>query len=90
MRFPKTYCAAALLLSSPLLPAAPIISEFMADNGSAIYDEDGSSSDWIELHNPDSTAVDLGGYFQPNDAKASAAMRPSATFNDALDALAAC
>ncbi|MBB6430513.1 NADP-dependent isocitrate dehydrogenase [Algisphaera agarilytica] len=28
--------------------------------------------------------VDLGGYFQPDDAKASAAMRPSATFNAAL------
>src|SRR5690606_27386834 len=29
--------------------------------------------------------VDLGGYYRPDDAKASAAMRPSATFNAALD-----
>ena len=28
--------------------------------------------------------VDLGGYYRPDDAKAAAAMRPSATFNQAL------
>jgi isocitrate dehydrogenase len=33
------------------------------------------------------TPVDLGGYFQPDPAKASAAMRPSATFNQALELL---
>ncbi len=31
-------------------------------------------------------AVDLGGYFRPDDTKASAAMRPSATFNRIIDA----
>ncbi len=31
--------------------------------------------------------VDLGGYYQPDDAKASAAMRPSATFNQILSTL---
>ncbi|WP_022925087.1 NADP-dependent isocitrate dehydrogenase [Serinicoccus marinus] len=31
--------------------------------------------------------VDLGGYYQPDDAKAFAAMRPSATFNAVIDAL---
>jgi len=31
--------------------------------------------------------VDTGGYYLPNDAKTSAAMRPSKTLNDALDAL---
>jgi isocitrate dehydrogenase len=31
--------------------------------------------------------VDIGGYFRPDDAKASAAMRPSATLNAALAAL---
>jgi isocitrate dehydrogenase len=34
------------------------------------------------------TPVELGGYFQPDPAKASAAMRPSATFNKALELLA--
>ena len=32
--------------------------------------------------------VDIGGYYQPDFAKLSAAMRPSATFNTALDILA--
>jgi isocitrate dehydrogenase len=31
--------------------------------------------------------VDVGGYYQPDDAKASAALRPSATFNQILDTL---
>ncbi len=31
--------------------------------------------------------VDVGGYYQPEDAKASAALRPSATFNQILDTL---
>ncbi len=31
--------------------------------------------------------VDIGGYYHPDDAKASAAMRPSATFNEILAAL---
>jgi isocitrate dehydrogenase len=31
--------------------------------------------------------VDIGGYFQPNDAKASAALRPSETFNAILAAI---
>ncbi|TXT24029.1 MAG: isocitrate dehydrogenase, partial [Gallionellaceae bacterium] len=32
--------------------------------------------------------VDMGGYYQPDFAKTSAAMRPSATFNAALAAIA--
>jgi isocitrate dehydrogenase len=28
--------------------------------------------------------VDIGGYYQPNDAKASAALRPSKTLNEIL------
>ncbi len=31
--------------------------------------------------------MDLGGYYQPDDAKATAAMRPSATFNAVIDGL---
>jgi isocitrate dehydrogenase len=33
--------------------------------------------------------VDLGGYYQPDDAKATAALRPSATFNQILEGLGA-
>jgi isocitrate dehydrogenase len=31
--------------------------------------------------------VDIGGYYHPDDAKASAAMRPSGTFNGIIDAI---
>ena len=33
--------------------------------------------------------VDIGGYYQPDLAKLDAVMRPSATFNAAIDAVAA-
>jgi isocitrate dehydrogenase len=32
--------------------------------------------------------VDIGGYYRPDAAKATAVMRPSRTFNDILDSLA--
>ena len=48
--------------------AAPIISEFLSINsGGALLDEDGDSSDWVEIHNPDEVAVDLAGYGLTDD-----------------------
>ncbi len=47
-----------------------IISEVMALNSETLADEDGSSSDWIELHLLESSAedvVDLGGWFLTDD-----------------------
>ncbi|SHG32555.1 isocitrate dehydrogenase [Jatrophihabitans endophyticus] len=41
-----------------------------------------------ELNRVQGEPVDIGGYYQPDPAKAAAAMRPSATLNDALRALA--
>lgn len=40
-----------------------------------------------ELIGCQGTSVDIGGYYHPDDGKASAAMRPSATLNAALDML---
>lgn len=40
-----------------------------------------------ELNEVQGKAMNIGGYFNPDDAKASAAMRPSATFNAAINAL---
>jgi len=52
----------------------PLITEFMASNGSAapldageLLDEDGDSSDWIELHNPTDRTIDLGGWYLTDD-----------------------
>jgi hypothetical protein len=53
-------------------PKAPLpgveISEFMADNKN-VHDEDGDSSDWIELFNPTGAAVNLGGWALTDDPK---------------------
>ena len=40
-----------------------------------------------ELNNAQGTSVDIGGYYRPDPDKASAAMRPSATFNSLLSSL---
>lgn len=52
----------------------PVINEFMASNASKLplgagelLDADGDSSDWIELHNPTSRAVELGGWYLTDD-----------------------
>jgi hypothetical protein len=52
-----------------------IISEFMAINGSKqplesgeLLDEDGDSSDWIEIYNPTDTTIDLDGWYLTDNA----------------------
>jgi isocitrate dehydrogenase len=42
-----------------------------------------------ELNEVQGVAMDIGGYFQPDDSKSAAAMRPSATFNALIDELSA-
>lgn len=54
--------ALATLLFAPTLAAGVRINEFMSSNQTSIADEDGSREDWIELHNPTATAIDLGGW----------------------------
>ena len=39
-----------------------IINEFVATNATGLTDEEGDTSDWIELYNPGSTAVNLSGW----------------------------
>src|SRR5262249_47751861 len=48
-----------------LLPAQqrPFLNEFMAANSGVLRDEDGDSSDWIEIYNPSENAVSLAGWF---------------------------
>ena len=50
-------------LDTNLIAGSVIISEFMADNGNGISDEDGTRSDWIELHNTGLVDVNLQGWF---------------------------
>ncbi len=45
-----------------LLDGGVIISEFMTINDSTLVDGDGEHSDWLEVHNPGTTEVDLTGW----------------------------
>ncbi|MEX2186066.1 MAG: lamin tail domain-containing protein [Pirellulales bacterium] len=51
-----------------MLAAQLVISEFMAVNNGVLRDEDGDSSDWIELHNAGDATANLDGYFLTDDA----------------------
>ena len=52
-----------------LAGTTPFISEFMAVNNTTIRDADLDYSDWIELHNPGTSDVNLDGYYL-TDSKA--------------------
>lgn len=59
----------ALLAENWLVEGAClIISEFMASNGSTLLDEDGDSSDWLEIYNPTDAAINLDGWYLTDDA----------------------
>ena len=45
-----------------------VISEFLASNTKGLRDIDGDTSDWIELHNRGSVAVNLGGWCLTDDS----------------------
>jgi hypothetical protein len=45
-----------------------VISEFLAVNSGGLRDEDGESSDWIELYNSSSEPVELAGWYLTDDA----------------------
>ncbi|NIP97846.1 MAG: lamin tail domain-containing protein, partial [Akkermansiaceae bacterium] len=67
---PHTLRAAlgAFVLCAALpVTAAPRLTEFMASNDRSVTDEDGDSSDWIEIHNPGPGAADLSGWFLTDD-----------------------
>ena len=60
---------------NPDVFTTPVISEFMASNGSkqplaagGLLDEDGDSSDWIEIYNPTGQTVHLGGWYLTDNA----------------------
>lgn len=62
--------AGALLAPASIstLRAAPLITEFLASNTGGLLDEEATAQDWIEIHNPDATEVDLGGYHLTDDS----------------------
>ena len=53
---------------SVLLPGAELeITEFLAENENGLRDADGECGDWLELHNPSTYAVNLGGWWLSDD-----------------------
>ena len=60
MRLPPSHLGAFLLVCIALAaPAQVRITEFMASNTQTLYDEDGETSDWIEIQNTSATNVSL-------------------------------
>jgi len=63
----RSYFLALGLTFFPLY-AAPVINEFLANPSRGDRaDEDGDREDWIEIFNPDATAVNLAGYSLTDD-----------------------
>lgn len=59
---------ASLAVGAATTRAEPVISEFMAANDSAVADNDGAFSDWIEIYNPDGAPVTLDGWHLTDNA----------------------
>ena len=59
---PACLVALLIVISAPSLRGQVVINEILASNRFTNVDEDGDSSDWIELHNPGLTTVDITGY----------------------------
>ena len=62
MRIFFFFCTILLMSAVPLLSQTIVINEVLSSNTSSITDEDGDSSDWIELYNSGSFQVNLTGY----------------------------
>ncbi len=61
---------ATLITLASVAFAEPVISEFMAANTTTLADEDGTYSDWVEIHNPDTAPLDLSGWYLTDTASA--------------------
>jgi hypothetical protein len=64
-------CSAAVLLAGVAKSDAALhITEFLANNSISLNDENGDSSDWIELFNSGPGSASLEGYFLTDDPAA--------------------
>lgn len=65
MRFKLPFLLATLAASA--LAQQPRVNEIMASNVATILDEDGEASDWLEIHNPSATPLNLVGWGLSDD-----------------------
>ena len=61
---------AAIILTISYTQAAPVINEISPFNAGLHPDIEGEHPDWIEIHNPDTSAVNLSGWFLTDEATA--------------------
>lgn len=59
--------AICLLSSFPIFGQTIFINEFLASNSDVIADEFGEHDDWVELFNPGTAPVDIGGTYLTDD-----------------------
>ncbi|GHC47207.1 lamin tail domain-containing protein [Roseibacillus persicicus] len=52
-----------LVVLRPVEAAVPVLTEFLASSDEGLLDADGDVSDWIELHNPGSSPLAVGGFY---------------------------
>jgi len=50
----------------------PVINEFVANNQTGLLDDFSTHQDWIEIYNPSSTALNLGGWHLTDNASSPA------------------
>ncbi len=58
------------------------LNEFVANNRTSFYDEEGNSSDWIEVHNSSSDTIDIAGMYLTDDLTNPMKYRMPASGND--------
>lgn len=63
----KIACGIVILWTVVLQAQNISINEFMSNNEATITDEDGDSSDWIELYNSGEIPIDLSGWYLSDD-----------------------
>src|ERR1044071_7562114 len=68
LRFFASVVSLVLFLATAHAIDPVYISEFVASNSAGLTDEDGDFSDWIEIYNSGSTAVNLAGWSLTDDA----------------------
>ncbi|MEW6746152.1 MAG: lamin tail domain-containing protein [Planctomycetota bacterium] len=57
----------SLVTSQPAATTGVVLNEIVASNQNGLRDEDGDSSDWIELSNTGGRAIDLDGWYLTDD-----------------------
>jgi len=64
--------SSATFTTTSFTPVTVYLNEFVAstdnDDPRPYYDADGELEDWIELHNPAASAIDIGGYYLTDNA----------------------